>query len=132
MADDRQGRSGSFTAPAEELAARTRMIAVLCELWCSLGPLALIGVISHFTIGRRDTFLRRVTAEVLNLQLVTLITWVLVMAAGGAGWSVAAWFLYLAWIPVALYSYVVGIIGAVRAWRGEAWSYPLNLSVVQR
>jgi len=123
MADDGHAISSTKSRNA-------RILAVLCELWCWLGPLLILGVITRATAARRDPFLRAVTAEVLNLRLVTFALLVLVTVAVAADWNLAAFFLWLAWLPVVAYSYVVGAIGAVKAWRGEAWKYPLNLDVV--
>ena len=95
-----------------------------------LGPLLILGVITLVTAGRRNPFLRAVTTEVVNLQLVTLALVVLVVLAGEAGWNLIAFCLWLVWLPVLGYSYVVGVIGAVKAWRGEAWAYPLNLHLI--
>jgi uncharacterized Tic20 family protein len=87
-------------------------------------------VITRATAARRDPFLRTVTAEVINLQVVTLAAWILIALAAAAGWNLAALGVWLLWLPVAVYSYVVGAIGAIRAWRAEAWRYPMNLSLI--
>lgn len=45
-------------------------MAVVCQLWCWLGPLAIGPLVVRFTSARHSAFLRSVTGEVLNLQLV--------------------------------------------------------------
>ena len=109
---------------------RTRILGVLCELWCWLGPFMILSLVIRKTASGRDPFLRVVTAEVLNVQIVWFGMVVLGMVTGGFGWNLAAFYLWLAWIPVCAYSAVVGGIGAVKAWRGEAWRYPVKLRMV--
>lgn len=110
--------------------AGARIIGVLCELWCWLGPLAVLAVIVRLTAARNDSFLRRVTAEVLNLQVAALIPSASGFVAVALNWwaiAVASW---IAFAIVAGYGYVVGAVGAVRAWRGDVWRYPVNLRLV--
>lgn len=111
---------------------KVRALAVVCQLWCWLGPLALIPVVARFTAARRSPHLHQVTGEVLNLQIAALVPGVLCVVAGASGWNLAALALWGCFAVVAMYGYVVGVIGAVRSWRGERWRYPLNLSVVAR
>lgn len=117
-----------------EEAERTtaRVLAVVCQLWCWLGPFAVVPVVVRFTAARRSPLLHQVTGEVLNLQIAALVPGVVSGAAGVAGWNLAALVLWACFMVVALYGYVVGVIGAVRSWWGERWRYPLNLSVVAR
>ncbi len=37
---------------------------------------------------------------------------------------------WLVFFVVASYGYVVGVIGAVKAWQGVEWAYPVNLHLV--
>ncbi len=119
-----------MTSPTEP--RTTRVIAVLCELWCWLGPLLILAAVVRLTAARHDSFLREVTAEVLNLQLAALVPTVLGVAAALVGWNTAAFVLWAVFALIIGYGYVVGVVGAVRAWRGDAWSYPVNLRIVSR
>ena len=41
--------------------------------------------------------------------------------------ALAAWL----WFALVIsYAYVIGVVGAVRAWRGIEWAYPLDLHLV--
>ncbi len=113
---------------------RVRIIAVVCELWAWLGPLMLVGLVIRHTAARRDPFLREVTAEVLNLQLLALVALLILVGVAVLGWELATWAVGVTvgvtLDVILLYGGVVGIIGAVKAWRGKTWRYPLNLSLV--
>ena len=52
--------------------------------------------------------------------------------AAVAGWRGIALGLWACFFVVVLYGYVVGVVGAVRAWSGASWRYPVNLHVVRR
>jgi uncharacterized Tic20 family protein len=107
-----------------------RIVAVLCQLWCWLGPFALLAVAIRFTTARRDPFLRQVTGQVLNLQIAALAPTLLSVAFGLAGWNLLALTAWLVFAIVIAYGYVIGVIGALRAWQGAEWDYPLNLHIV--
>lgn len=123
---------GSLSVVDDSPSSGDRTLAVVCQLWCWLGPLAIVPLVVRFTSARHSTFLRAVTGEVLNLQLV-----VAALAGGGvgailAGLDLIALSLWACFAIVATYGYIVGVIAAVRAWRGHAWLYPVNLHVISR
>ncbi len=107
-----------------------RIVAVICQLWCWLGPLLVVAWVVRLTSARRDPFLRAVTAEVLNLQIV-LLPYLVATAAAVAGPNLLVVLMYVVWIPLALYGYATGAIGAFAAWKGRAWRYPINLHLVR-
>jgi uncharacterized Tic20 family protein len=110
----------------------TRLIAVFCELSLFLEPLVILVLVIRLTTARRDAFLRTVTAEVLNLLIVHLCYYALTILGAVLRLDLAVFILWLGWVLVVVYSFVVGIVGAIRAWRGEAWQFPLNLHLVSR
>ena len=107
-----------------------RIVAVLCQLWCWLGPFALLAVVIRCTPKGRDPFLRQVTGQVLNLQIAALAPTILCVSFVIAGWNLLALLTWLAFAIVISYGYVIGVVGAVKAWRGADWVYPLNLHLV--
>lgn len=121
---------------AEESATRAepsrnaRIVAVLCQLWCWLGPFALLPIVVRCTTARRDSFLKQVTGEVLNLQIAALAPTILCVGFVLAGWNRLALLAWLVFALVITYAYVIGVVGAVRSWRGAEWDYPLNLHLV--
>jgi uncharacterized Tic20 family protein len=121
---------------AEKLTTRSqpsrnaRIVAVLCQLWCWLGPLALLALVIRCTTARRDPFLRQVTGQVLNLQIAALAPTIVGVGFVLAGLNLLALLAWLVYATVVIYGYVIGVVGAVRAWRGVEWAYPLNLHLV--
>jgi uncharacterized Tic20 family protein len=109
-----------------------RTLAVVCQLWAWLGPLAIVPLVVRFTSARHSTFLRSATGEVLNLQLVAAALTAAIVVAVLADLDFVALCLWACFAIVATYGYIVGVIGAVRAWRGDAWRYPVNLHVISR
>ena len=107
-----------------------RIVAVVCQLWCWLGPLLIVTWVVRLTSARHDPFLRAVTGEVFNLQLVVLPYLVVATVVAAAGLNLLFWLMYVVWLALVLYAYVTGAIGAVQAWKGRAWRYPVNLHVV--
>ncbi len=111
---------------------RNRTLAVLCQLWCFLGPILVLALVLRATgIDRRDRLLRVTTAEVLNLQIITLIPVVVSLAALVLGLQLLGIASWLVWIVIVGYGYVVGLVGAIKAWRMEPWSYPVNIRIVR-
>ena len=109
---------------------RSRNLAVLCSLWCWLGPLALAAIVVRLTSARSDLFLKRVTAEVLNLQIAAIVPTAACIAAFLAGANALGLVALVLYVVIIGYGYVIGIVGAVKAERGIAWSYPINLRLV--
>lgn len=116
----------------DRLSSRDRILAAVCQLWCWLGPLAILPLVVRFTSARHSTFLRAVTGEVLNLQLVAAALTVAGVVAILADLDLIAFALWACFATVATYGYICGVIGAVRSWRGDAWRYPVNLHVIAR
>ena len=51
--------------------------------------------------------------------------------ATASQWDIAG-VLTIAYFEIfAVYAVVVGIVGAVKAWRGETWRYPVNLRLIR-
>lgn len=107
-------------------------MAVICQLWCWLGPLLVLPLVVRFTVARRNAFLRAVTGEVLNLQLVAAVPLAAGLLAIRGSAETTALVFWGCLVTVAAYGYVVGFLGAVHAWRGTAWPYPLNVRVISR
>ncbi len=104
-------------------------MAVLCQLWIWLpAPISIVGVlVVRRTAARQDPFLRRITGEVLSLILVGVVIFSLLIVSFVLNWRAAAAVFALVWVAYFVYALIVGVIGAVKAWRGESWSYPVNL-----
>lgn len=108
-----------------------RVLAVLCQLWCFLGPLLFLSIILRLVrLDRGDPLLRATVTDVLNLQVVALMALIPGVILAVLGFSFLALVFWSIWCVAIGYGYVVGAIGAVRSWRGEVWTYPINLHLV--
>jgi len=135
------GRSWGPYAPAQHLAgahaaraSTSRTWAVLSHLGFFLGGFVLPLVV-RLTDGERNEFSRHHSTEALNLNITFMIAWIglyvpgfiVAIATHGIG--------FLVIIPLMLGLGVTGFVwairGAIRANRGEWWTYPLIFRFVK-
>lgn len=118
-------------APSKE----ERTWAMLCHLFVAgyiflpfmpIMPTLIFGTLLIWSLkGEQMPFVKTHGKEVLNFQitqfLAAIICWVLLFFFG-LGWL-------LAWL-LGIYSFVVGIIGAVKANEGKPYRYAINLRLI--
>lgn len=111
--------------------AAERRLAVLCYLWAFLGPLMILPLVFRWRNRSESRFLDSVTSQVLNLQILfvaALIATSITALVSPAGVQAVIVILFLVCV---VYCDVLGVVGAVHAWRGEVFRYPVNLHVVR-
>lgn len=116
-------------ADAHALTRSARGLALLAQLGILVNGLVLVPLIARLTGGKTDDFVRLHATEALNLHLAILIwmlTFFVAVFLGGAGMTV--WIIVL--LAAYLYAIVVGVIGGVKAWKGQVWTYPLNIRIM--
>ena len=115
----------------DKLERRDRRIAALCYLWPFLGPLMVIPIVLRLGRAQRSELLDVSLTEVLNIQMPFVAVWILASAATLMTPTTAqAFVLFAVFAIAASYCYVCGVIGAMRAWQGEVFRYPLNLRLL--
>jgi uncharacterized protein len=104
-------------------ASNARTLVLLAHLGCLIGgfitPLVIVNV------EKQDPFVRDQATEALNFQLTVLIAALISVALA----FVLIGFLLLPIVLVA--NYVFGIMGAVKASRGEWYRYPVSIRMVK-
>jgi uncharacterized Tic20 family protein len=115
-------------------APTTRTWAVLSHLGIFLGGFVLPLVV-RLTDGERNEFSRHHATEALNLNITFMIVWVGLYIPGFIVAIVTHGIGLLLVIPVMLCLFVLGVVwaiqGAIRANRGEWWTYPLIFRFVK-
>ncbi len=109
----------AMTAPADN----TKTLVVLAHLGCVLGGFILPLVI--LLVEKRNPFVRHHAAEALNFQLTMMIV---ILVSIPLALVLVGFFTLIAAIVA---NYVFGIMGAVKAGRGEWFRYPVNLRMVK-
>lgn len=123
----------SATPAAGDSSRNWAMAAHLSALVAMALALAFVGPLVVFLIkGNDDPFVRDQAAEALNFQLSTL----LYAFVGGIVLAIGIVFIVgLVLIPVAIAAviawFVLICVAAVKAWRGEAYRYPLTIRFVR-
>lgn len=111
---------------------KVRAVAVTCNLWCWLGPLAVVSLVAFPWSNGRSDVLRSISARIIDLQIVVVTCSAGWFLAGLAGWVYVMLFLMAIAFGLVLYGYVVGVIAATRVARGEAWLVPVPLRLLSR
>jgi uncharacterized Tic20 family protein len=105
-----------------------RMFAVLCHLSTFITVFALANIIVPLVVWilKRDSseFVRDQGKEVLNWQVSCLIYYAI------SGVLVLAFIGIPLLILVAVFHMVMSIIGAIKAWDGVAYRYPLTIRLI--
>jgi len=114
-----------------QLSSTSRVLAVISQL-SMFGCQVVLAAVLRFTIGRHDAYVRGWATQALNLQLALLVPWLALAAiAVQTQWGVLGAITVAYFGIVGSYCAVVGIIGAVKAWHGDEWEYPINLLLVR-
>jgi uncharacterized protein len=111
-----------------------KVLAVLSHLGILLGGFVLPLVV-RLTTGERDEFVRHHSTEALNFNITFMVGY-LVSWVGAFSLTIVThneiFFLLIPlvmlWLLVAV---VFSVIGAVRAHRGDYWTYPLSIRLVK-
>lgn len=109
-----------------------RVLAALAHLGILVFAVVVPGLL-FFTVGKKDSFVRRHSAEAFNFQVTFLALWVgavlVLVATSFAGRETPA--LLLPLMLIALTSAVaVSVAGAVRALLGRSWRYFLAVPIL--
>lgn len=94
----------------------------------------LVPAVVFFTVGQRDAFIRRHSAEAFNFQLTLLVLWLaavsVLVATSLAGRHTPVFLLPI--MMIALGSAIaVSVVAAVRAYRGRSWRYFVSLPILK-
>ena len=127
--------SPNYATGPQRTSADERMWAMLAHLSApiaavvSAGWLTIVGpLVVYLTQKDRSHFVRNASAGAFNftlaMWLVSLIGWILTFTIIGA----------IVGVPMILIgafgSIVLGIVGAIKSWNGEAYTYPWQLKVL--
>ena len=119
--------------PPEARATNGSGLAVLAHLGILMFAVVVPAVV-FFTVGQRDAFVRRHSAEAFNFQLTFLLIWVVAVsiqvATSFAGRHTAVFLLPLMLIALAS-AIAVSVVAAVRASRGRSWRYFVALPILK-
>lgn len=130
---------GSFGSGPTDPVSEGSTIAVVSHIGLIIAGVVL-ALIVRLTEGKRNEFVKHHSSEALNFQLTFMAGWIcfLVVFIGGlsttsGGDDGDAWFFLLFLVAIAAYltAFVLAIIGAVRASRGEWWRYPVSIRFVR-
>jgi uncharacterized protein len=108
-------------------------MATLAHLGCLVGGW-LLPLIIYLVNGTKDAYVRHHAAEALNFQITFIITYIaafIVLLAGGIATRGLGFFALFPLVFIALIlNWVFGVVGAVKAYHGEWWRYPVAIRFV--
>lgn len=125
-----QGRTDPTAGNDDRVIAVLAHLSPLIAAIVSFGALSFLGpLILWFVYKDRNALVRNAAASSFNFHITIWICWVLALI----------FFLTVVGIPIAILLWVVpaiaqlvfSIVGALRAWSGELYSYPFQIPILR-